>query len=185
MQEPFLFATTIRENITFSVSRKVTDEELYAAAKSADVHEVIMTFPKGYETIVGERGVTLSGGQKQRITLARTILQNPSILILDDATSAVDTETESRIHEAMAGPRGKQKNAARTTFIIAHRIQSVMHADQILILDEGRIIERGTHQELLAQDGVYQRIYQLQASIEADLEEEIGDAAVELSLIHI
>ncbi|MGB1249780.1 MAG: ABC transporter ATP-binding protein [Candidatus Promineifilaceae bacterium] len=179
MQEPFLFATTIRENITFSVSRKVTDEELFAAARSADVHDVIMTFPKGYETIVGERGVTLSGGQKQRITLARTILQNPSILILDDATSAVDTETESRIREAMVGPRGEQENTARTTFIIAHRIQSVMHADQILILDKGRIIERGTHQDLLAQDGVYQRIYQLQASIEADLEEEIGDATVE------
>lgn len=181
MQEPFLFATTIRENITYSVSREVSDEELFAAATSADVHEVIMGFPKGYETVVGERGVTLSGGQKQRITLARTILQNPRILILDDATSAVDTETESRIREAMTAPLDE---TARTTFIIAHRIQSVMHADQILVLDEGRIIEQGSHDELLTQDGVYQRIYNLQASIESDLEEEINEAVgeVELSL---
>ena len=172
MQEPFLFTTTIRENITYGIGHDVTDDDLFAAARAADVHDVIMAFPRQYETVVGERGVTLSGGQKQRITLARTILQNPSILILDDATSAVDTETESRIREALL----EQQGTTRTTFIIAHRIQSVMHADQILVLDEGRIIERGSHTDLLAENGIYRRIYELQASIETDLEDEIQSA---------
>ena len=168
-QEPFLFALSIRDNITYGVNRDVSDEELFAATRAADVHDVILTFPDGYDTLVGERGVTLSGGQKQRVTLARTILQNPRILILDDATSAVDSETEEAIRDALVA-----LEADRTTFIIAHRIQSVMHADQIVVMDQGRIIQRGTHRQLLADtEGVYRRIYELQASIEAELEAEI------------
>lgn len=169
MQEPFLFSRSIKENIMYGVSRAVTDEEIYAAAKAAAVHDVILSFPRGYETMVGERGVTLSGGQKQRLTLARTLLRNPSILILDDATSSVDTETESQIRDAL-----NTLMAHRTTFIIAHRIQSVMIADLILVLDDGRIVQRGTHEELVNQDGIYQQVYNLQAKIEDDLQAEIS-----------
>ncbi len=173
MQEPILFAASIRDNIKYGAQREVSDDEVFAAAEAAAVHDVILGFPKGYETVVGERGVTLSGGQKQRLTLARTILTRPSLLILDDATSAVDTETESRIRNALLGSHSDQ---SVTTFIIAHRIQSVMHADLILVMDEGRIIERGTHADLLAHDGTYSRIYDLQAGIEDDLQAEIASA---------
>ena len=128
-----------------------------------------MTFPEGYKTIVGERGVTLSGGQKQRVAIARTLLKNPPILILDDSTSSVDTETEANIREALS----KLMNN-RTTFIIAHRIQSVMNADLILVLDKGEIVQRGTHEELVSQPGIYQQIYDLQARIETELEKEIA-----------
>jgi ATP-binding cassette subfamily B protein len=170
-QEPFLFSTTIRGNITYGLSRQVSDEEVEAAARIAAVHDVIESFPKGYETLVGERGVTLSGGQKQRVTIARTLLKDPSILILDDATSSVDTETDAEIRGAL---RRLMEN--RTTFIIAHRIQSVMEADLIVVLDRGRIVQMGTHSELLSQPGIYQRVYDLQARIEAELEQEIADA---------
>ncbi|MBK7450952.1 MAG: ATP-binding cassette domain-containing protein [Anaerolineales bacterium] len=122
-QEPFLFSRSIRENILYGVGRKVTQEEIEAAAKAAAVHDVIVSFPDGYNTIVGEKGVTLSGGQKQRVTVARTILKNPRILILDDSTSAVDTETEAAIREALDN---LMEN--RTTSNIAQRIQSVMKA---------------------------------------------------------
>lgn len=169
MQEAFLFATTIRENITYGAGREVSDDEVFAAAEAAAVHDVILGFPDGYDTVVGERGVTLSGGQKQRVALARTILQQPDILILDDSTSAVDTETETQIRDAMLGAADN-----RTTFIIAHRIQSVMHADLILVMDKGHITERGSHYELLEQGGTYRRIYELQASIESDLAAEIN-----------
>lgn len=171
MQESFLFATTIRENIAYGVDN-ASQEAIEEAAKAAAIHDVILGFPDGYDTVVGERGVTLSGGQKQRTALARTILQNPPILVLDDASSAVDTETESRIRAALA-----ELSADRTTFIIAHRIQSVMHADLILVMDEGRIIQRGTHQELVSREGTYRRIYELQSSIEAELEAELADFA--------
>lgn len=172
-QEPFLFSRSIRDNITYGVGRDVSDKEVIAAAKAADVHDVIMSFPEGYKTMVGERGVTLSGGQKQRVTIARTLLKNPRILILDDATSSVDTETEASIRESLNGLMGKC-----TTFIIAHRIQSVMHADLILVLDNGRIVQRGTHHELIHHPGIYQQIYQLQARIEEELEKEIEVASV-------
>lgn len=168
MQEPFLFSTTIRENIAYGMREAVTDEQLFAAAKAAAVHDVILGFPKGYDTIVGERGVTLSGGQKQRVALARTLLRNPELLILDSATSAVDTETEEHIRRAL-----NRMNAQRTTFIIAHRITSVMDADLILVMENGRIVQRGTHSELVNQPGIYQRTYDLQARIEAELEEEL------------
>ncbi len=169
-QEPFLFSRSIRENITYGVQRAVSDEEIYAAARAAAVHDVIMEFPDGYDTIVGEKGVTLSGGQKQRVALARTLLKNPRILILDDATSSVDTHTESEIREAL-----ETMMTQRTTFIIAHRIQSVMIADQILVMDKGRIVQRGTHEELMREDGIYRQTYEMQARIETELESELAN----------
>lgn len=171
-QEPFLFSRSIRENILYGVGRAVTQEELEAAAKAAAVHDVIASFPDGYNTIVGEKGVTLSGGQKQRVTIARTILKNPRILILDDSTSAVDTETEASIRGAL-----NDLMEHRTTFIIAHRIQSVMRADLILVLDKGQMIQKGTHEELLAQfGGMYRRVYDIQTRIDEELEIEIAKA---------
>jgi ATP-binding cassette subfamily B protein len=171
-QEPFLFSRSIRENITYGVGREVSDAEVEAAARAAAIHDVIMSFPGGYTTLVGEKGVTLSGGQKQRVTIARTLLKDPRILILDDATSSVDTETEAEIRAALV-----RLMRGRTSFVIAHRIQSVMGADLILVLDRGEIIQRGTHDELMAQEGIYRKIYDLQVRIEAELEKEIGAAA--------
>lgn len=168
-QEPFLFSTTIRNNISYGVGRDVSDEELEAAARAAAIHDVVQTFPKGYDTLVGERGVTLSGGQKQRVTIARTLLKDPAILLMDDATSSVDTETDAAIRAAL-----QRLMQGRTTFIIAHRVQSVMTADQILVMESGRIIQRGSHDELVAQPGVYRQIFELQVQIEADLEREIA-----------
>jgi ATP-binding cassette subfamily B protein len=169
-QEPFLFSRTIRENIAYSVGRKVSQEEIEAAAQAAAIHEVILSFPNGYNTLVGERGVTLSGGQKQRVAIARTLLKNPRIPIFDDATSSVDTETEAAIREAL-----ERLMQQRTTFIIAHRIQSVMNADLILVLDHGRIVQHGTHSDLANQPGIYREIYQLQARIEDELDQEIQE----------
>jgi len=168
-QEPFLFSRSIRENITYGVGRQISQDEIEAAAKAAAIHDVILTFPNGYDTLVGEKGVTLSGGQKQRVAIARTLLKNPRILILDDSTSSVDTETEAEIRSAL-----ENLMINRTTFIIAHRIQSVMSADLIVVLDQGKITQKGTHEELLAQDGMYRRIYEIQTRIEVELEEEIS-----------
>ncbi len=170
-QEPFLFSRTIRENITYGVGRQVSQEEIEAAARAAAIHDVILSFPQGYDTLVGEKGVTLSGGQKQRVTIARTLIKNPRILILDDSTSSVDTETEAEIRSAL-----EQLMKGRTTFIIAHRIQSVMNADLILVLDKGRIVQKGTHTDLVSQDGVYRQIYEIQTRIESELEKEIHQA---------
>ena len=165
-QEPFLFSRSIRENIAYGVEHDVSDAEIEEAARAASVHKVVSEFPDGYDTLVGERGVTLSGGQKQRIVIARTLLKNPHILILDDSTSSVDTETEAEIRAAL---NNLMKN--RTTFIIAHRIQSVMGADLILVLDQGEIIQAGTHEELLAQeDGMYREIYEIQTRIEEEMQ---------------
>jgi ATP-binding cassette subfamily B protein len=172
-QEPFLFSRTIRENITYGIDREVTQEEVEEAAIAAAVHDSIISFPDKYDTLVGEKGVTLSGGQKQRVAIARTIMKNPRILILDDATSSVDLETEADIRRAL---ENLMEN--RTTFIIAHRIQSVMRADLIVVLDNGRIIQMGAHDELLAQEGVYQKIYDIQTRIDAELEEEIARAEI-------
>ncbi len=169
-QEPFLFSRTIRDNIVYGVDRTLSEEEIVAAAQAAAVHDVILTFPNGYDTLVGEKGVTLSGGQKQRVTIARTLLKNPRLLILDDATSSVDTETEAAIREAL-----ETLMPGRTTFIIAHRIQTVMRADLILVLDKGRIVQMGSHDELMAQPGsTYQRIFNLQAQIEDELQQELA-----------
>ena len=169
-QEPFLFSRTVRENITYSVGDQVTQAQVEAAAKAAAIHDVILSkLPQGYDTLVGERGTTLSGGQKQRVAIARTLLKDPRILILDDSTSAVDTETEASIREAL---EHLMKN--RTTFIIAHRIQSVMSADLILVLNKGHIVQAGTHDTLLAQDGIYRRIYAAQTRIESELQQELS-----------
>ena len=172
LQEPFLFSRSLRENIRYSVGREVNDSEIEAAAKAAAVHDVIKEFPGQYDTLVGEKGVTLSGGQKQRVTLARTLLKDPSILILDDATSSVDTETEAAI-------RGELRHMmkARTTFIIAHRIQSVMAADLILVFDKGRVVQQGTHEELLAQEGIYRKVFEIQTMIEEEVQREVASAA--------
>jgi len=171
-QEPFLFSRSIRENICYGVGRDVSQEEVERAAKAAAVHDVILSFPDGYNTLVGEKGVTLSGGQKQRVAIARTLLKNPRILILDDSTSSVDTETEAEIREALNGLMKE-----RTTFIIAHRIQSVMIADLILVLDKGSVIQMGTHDELLKdENGMYRKIYDIQTKIDYELEQEIARA---------
>jgi len=171
-QEPFLFSRSIRENISYGVGRDVDMVEIEAAARAAAIHDVILSFPQRYDTIVGEKGVTLSGGQKQRVAIARTLLKNPRILILDDSTSSVDTETEAEIRAAM---ETLMKN--RTTFIIAHRIQSIMNADLILVMDQGRIIQSGQHETLVSRPGMYRDIYDIQTRIEAELEKEIASVS--------
>ncbi|MBE3144057.1 MAG: ABC transporter ATP-binding protein, partial [Planctomycetes bacterium] len=171
-QEPFLFSRTIRENITYGVGRDVTQAEIESASKAAAIHDVILSFSDGYQTMVGEKGVTLSGGQKQRVAIARTLLKNPRILIMDDSTSSVDLETEAEIREAL---QNLMRN--RTTFVIAHRIQSIMDADYILVLDKGRIVQRGQHDELVARDGIYRQIYEIQTRIEVELEKEIASVS--------
>jgi ATP-binding cassette subfamily B protein len=165
-QEPFLFSRTIRENIAYGSGREVTDKEIEEAAQAAAIHDVILSFPEGYDTLVGEKGVTLSGGQKQRVAIARTLLKDPRILVLDDATSSVDTETEALIREAL-----ERLMEGRTSFIIAHRIQTIMQADKILVLDKGRIVQQGAHRELIQQDGLYKQIYELQAQVEQSVGE--------------
>ncbi|NLG40501.1 MAG: ABC transporter ATP-binding protein, partial [Chloroflexi bacterium] len=172
-QEPFLFSDSIRDNITYGIHREVTQEEVEQAAREAAIHDVILTFTNGYDTLVGERGVTLSGGQKQRVAIARTLLINPRILILDDSTSSVDMETEMQIREAL----GKLM-ANRTTFIIAHRIQSIMAADLILVFDKGEIAQCGTHEQLLAEPGMYRDIYNIQTRIDSELQKEIDSVNV-------
>lgn len=156
LQESFLFSSSIKANISYG-RPEATMEEIIGAAKRAQAHDFIMELPDGYDTMLGERGMGLSGGQKQRIAIARAICVDPSILVLDDATSAVDMETEYKIqqalHEVMKG---------RTTFIIAHRISSLKHADEILVLDQGKIAERGVHETLVNQNGLYQRVYDIQ-----------------------
>lgn len=172
-QEPFLFSRSIRDNITYGIQREVPDEEVEAAAQAAAVHESIIQFPEAYNTLVGEKGVTLSGGQKQRVAIARTIIKNPRILILDDATSSVDLETEADIRGAL-----DHLMENRTTFIIAHRIQSVMKADLIVVLDKGKIVQIGNHAELLTQPGIYRQIFDIQTRIDEELEKEISSVDV-------
>ena len=167
-QEPFLFSCSIRDNITYGMRREVSQEEVEEAAKEAAIHDVILEFKDGYDTMVGERGVTLSGGQKQRVAIARALLLNPRILILDDSTSSVDMETEVQIRAAL-----DRLMTDRTTFVIAHRIQSIMNADQILVFDRGEVVQHGTHDELLKQEGIYKEIYDIQTRIESVLQEEI------------
>ena len=170
LQEPFLFSKTLRENIALA-HPSAAEHELHAATMAADIHESILRFEQGYETPVGERGVTLSGGQRQRIALARALLQSPDVLILDDALSAVDTETESTILEAL-----RRRHGQHTTIIIAHRIATLMHADRILVLDEGRVVQSGSHEALLEQQGLYRRLWNIQVGLEEELDDAAGGA---------
>jgi ATP-binding cassette subfamily B multidrug efflux pump len=166
LQTSLLFSDTIRENIRYGRS-EATEEEMIAAAKAAQAHEFITKFEKGYDTLVGERGVTLSGGQRQRIAIARALLMDPRILILDDSTSSVDTQTERLIQEAL-----DHLMEGRTTFVIAHRLATVRRADLILVMADGRIVQRGKHDELLASGGLYREIYDLQLSLQNQFIEE-------------
>ena len=168
-QDVFLFSATIKDNIAYA-RPDASFDDVVRAAKVAQLHDHIMSLPEGYETWVEERGVTLSGGQRQRLSIARTILVDPPILILDDSTSSVDVETERLIHGAMAGLM-----EGRTTFVIAHRLSTVREADLILVLDEGRIVEQGTHSELIGRGGIYSEIYELQLRPQEEL---LLDAAV-------
>ncbi len=156
LQDTFLFSASIRENIAYG-REDATEDEIIGAAKAAHAHEFIMQFPNGYDTLVGERGITLSGGQRQRVAIARALLMDPRILLLDDSTSSVDTETERLIQEALA-----HLMVGRTTFVIAQRLSTVMRAHQILVVERGRIVERGTHGELLALGGRYAVLYEQQ-----------------------
>jgi len=155
-QETYLFHDTIRTNLTYA-KPDATQEEIESAAKAANIHNFIMDLPEGYDTIVGERGYRLSGGEKQRIALARVILKNPRILVLDEATSSLDSESEALIQEAL-----KRVMAGRTSIVIAHRLSTILAADMILVMDKGRIIERGTHEELLNLNGLYSQLYETQ-----------------------
>lgn len=169
LQSSLLFSATVRENIAYG-KPDATEDEIIAAAKTANVHPFISEFPDGYDTMIGERGITLSGGQKQRVAIARALLIDPRILILDDSTSSVDTHTERAIRDALATlMRG------RTTFIIAQRLSSVQNADLILVLKDGAIAERGKHDELLAFDGYYAEIYRLQLADQERVRREIAD----------
>ena len=155
-QEPFLFHASIRENLRYA-RQNATDAEVEAAALAANIHEFVVHLPDGYDTVVGERGYRLSGGEKQRVAIARALLKDPTILILDEATSSVDTVTEAAIQEALA-----QLTRGRTVLAIAHRLSTVLHADLILVVDDGRIVEQGTHAQLLAANGRYARLYDQQ-----------------------
>ena len=164
LQDVFLFNATLRDNIAYGVAN-VTIEQIIAAAKIARLHEFACSLPEGYDTWVGERGVTLSGGQKQRVAIARTILLDPRILILDDSTSSVDMETEYLIQQALDAVMRD-----RTTFVVASRLRTIKNADQILVLDNGRIVERGPHKTLLAQGGIYTQVYDLQLREQEEFE---------------
>ena len=152
-QDIYLFNASIKENILYG-RLDATDDEVVEAAKRANIHDYIMTLPEGYETQIGERGVRLSGGQKQRLSIARVFLKNPPILILDEATSALDNTTETMIQQAL-----DELCRGRTTIVVAHRLSTIKNADMIAVIDDGRIIEQGTHEELLAKNGLYSNLY--------------------------
>jgi ATP-binding cassette subfamily B protein len=163
LQESILFSGTIRDNIRYG-RPDATEKEVIAAAKAAQAHEFISHLPDGYDTVLGQRGVNLSGGQKQRIAIARALITDPAVLILDDSTSSVDVETEARIQDALADLMN-----GRTSFVIAQRISTVLNADKILVLDDGRVAAEGTHSELLASSPIYREIYESQLGNGAEI----------------
>jgi ATP-binding cassette subfamily B multidrug efflux pump len=173
LQTSLLFSDTIKANIAYG-RPEASEEEIFAAAQAAQAHEFIESFPEGYETIVGERGVTLSGGQRQRVAIARALLMDPRILILDDSLSSVDTQTEKLIQEAL-----DKLMEGRTTFVIAHRLSTVRRADMIVVMDKGRIAQQGTHAELLRGGGLYREIYELQLKDRARIVDEMQPVSVE------
>jgi ATP-binding cassette subfamily B multidrug efflux pump len=177
LQTSLLFSSTIRENIAYG-RPQATQEEVEAAARAAQAHQFILELPQGYDTVVGERGVSLSGGQRQRIAIARALIMDPRILILDDSTSSVDTETERLIQKAL-----DDLMLGRTTFVIAHRLSTVRRADLILVLDDGRIVERGTHDQLLELGGLYREIYELQLRDQEQFKEEMQQLSEAGSLL--
>jgi ATP-binding cassette subfamily B protein len=172
-QSSYLFYGTVRENITYGAF-EATDEEVREAAKAAEAHAFIENLPDGYDTMVGERGVKLSGGQRQRVTIARAVLKDPDVLVLDEATSDVDTETEMLIQRSI-----DRLTADRTTFAIAHRLSTIRDADTILVLEDGEIVERGTHDELLENGGLYAHLWGVQAGEIDELPQEFIDRAQE------
>jgi ATP-binding cassette subfamily B protein len=159
LQEPFLFHGTVADNIAYGVP-DAKPEEIVAAAKAANAHDFIVNLPYGYDTHVGERGQLLSGGERQRVSIARAILKNPRILILDEATSSVDTETEMLIQQAL-----ERLVSNRTTFAIAHRLSTLRKADKIIVLEHGKLVEIGTHDDLLDGRGLYSRLCKLQSEL--------------------
>ncbi len=172
MQEPFLYSRSIAANLRIGHFH-AAHHELVSSAREASIHDPILGFAQGYDTLVGERGVTLSGGQRQRIAIARALLLDPAILVLDDALSAIDTGTERRILESL-----KKRHGRHTTIVIAHRLSSVRHADRVLVLDEGRIVQDGTHHQLAASPGPYRRLWQLQSHLETDIGDELIEGAI-------
>ncbi|MDD3050212.1 MAG: ABC transporter ATP-binding protein [Candidatus Cloacimonetes bacterium] len=172
-QEPFLFSRTIMQNFLMG-KKNALEDEIYSSAQFASADEFIKKFESGYETRVGEKGVTLSGGQKQRIAIGRTILKKPPILIFDDSLSAVDAETDARIRNSLLKIKGKH-----TTIIVSHRINSVAHADKILVLENGRITQQGKHKELINEVGLYRRIWSIQSSLEEDIKHEMDFDIIE------
>ena len=171
MQEPFLFSKTLRDNIRLGHG-DASESAVAEAARAACIHDTILDFEEGYDTLIGERGITLSGGQRQRVAIARAILKHPPILILDDALSAVDSETETLIIDALRARRGRA-----TTLVIAHRLSTLAHADRVIVLDHGRIIQTGTHAELSGVDGLYRRLWQIQTSLAAEFTRELASGS--------
>ncbi len=168
LQDPFLYSKTIRNNVRMARS-DVKDMEIYEAAKTASVHDVIEGFREGYETMVGEKGVTLSGGQKQRVAITRTLIKNSDILIFDDSLSAVDTETDAQIRAALKQNARSKGGTGATTFIISQRISTLMEADRIFVMENGKIADAGTHSELIARPGLYSRIWNIQNTLEEEV----------------